>query len=103
MVKDIIDGIKNTEAQAAGILEEARKQKADLVARAKEDARKIVEEAETGGRDIVRQALDRAKQDAAAKVEEIAAREAKDLEAVRAEASGRVDQAVDIIIKKITG
>jgi vacuolar-type H+-ATPase subunit H len=103
MVKDIIDGIKNTEAQAAGILEEARKQKADLVARAKEDARKIVEEAETGGRDIVRQALDRAKQDAAAKVEEIAAREAKDLEAVRAEASGRVHQAVDIIIKKITG
>ena len=103
MVKDIIDGIKNTEVEAAGILEDARKQRADLIAKAKEDARKIVEDAEAGGRDLVKKALDRAKEDAARKIEEIAAREAVDLEAVRAEASGRVNQAVDIIIKKMTG
>jgi len=103
MVKDIIDGIKNTEVEAAGILEGARKQRADLIAKAKEDARKIVEDAEAGGRDLVKKALDRAKEDAARKIEEIAAREAVDLEALRAEASGKVNQAVDIIIKKMTG
>jgi len=103
MVKDIIDGIKSTEVKAAGILEGARKQKADLIAKAKDDARKVVEDAEAGGRDIVKKALDRAREDAAKRIEEIAAREAVDLEAVRAEASGRVDQAVDIIIKKMTG
>jgi vacuolar-type H+-ATPase subunit H len=103
MVKDIIDGIKGTEVKAAGILEDARKQKADLIARAKDDARSIIGDAETGGRDIVKKALGRAKEEAAGKVEEIAAREAKDIEAVRAEASGKVDQAVDIIIKKMTG
>ena len=103
MVKDIIDGIKSAEVKAAGIVEAAGKQKADLIARARDDARKIVEDAEAGGRDIVKKALDGAGQDAAGKVEEIAAREARDLEAIRAEASGRVDRAVDIIIKKITG
>jgi vacuolar-type H+-ATPase subunit H len=103
MVKDIIDGIKSTEVKAAGILEDARKQKADIIAKAKDDARKIVEDSEAGGRDIVKAALEQAREDAAKKIEEIAAREAVDLEAVRAEASGRVNQAVDIIINKMTG
>ncbi len=103
MVKDIIDGIKGTEVKAAGILDAARKDRAALLAKAKDDARKIVEDAEAGGRDIVKKALDRAKEDAAAKLDEIAAREAKDLETLRTEASGRINQAVDIIIKKMTG
>jgi vacuolar-type H+-ATPase subunit H len=103
MVKDIIDGIKGTEAEAAGIVEKARKEKAGLIAKAKDDARKMIEAAEAGGKDIVKQALGRAREEAAAKVEEIAAREAKDLETVRREASGRIDQAVEIIIKKMTG
>jgi vacuolar-type H+-ATPase subunit H len=103
MVKDIIDGIRDTETKAAGILEEARKQKAEIIAGAKDDARKTVEDAEARGKDIVKAALEQAKKDAAGKVEEIAAREAIDLEAVRAEASGRISKAVEIIIKKMTG
>ena len=103
MVKDIIDGIKGTEARAAAIIEDARKEKAGLIARAKDDARKIVEGAEAKGKDIVKEALEKAKGEAAAKVKEIAAREAKAREVVRGDASRRVDQAVEIIIKKMTG
>jgi vacuolar-type H+-ATPase subunit H len=103
MVKDIIEGIKGTEAEAAGIIEKARKEKAEIIAKAKDDARKMIEAAETDGKDTVKQALARAREEAAAKVEEIAAREAKDLETVRREASGRIDRAVEIIVKKMMG
>lgn len=103
MVKDIIEGIKSTEAEAAGIIEKAKKEKAEIIAKAKDDARKMIEAAEAGGKDIIKQALVRAGEEATAKVKEIAAREAKDLEAVRREAAGRIDQAVEIIIKKMMG
>jgi len=103
MVKDIIDGIKSTEARADGIIQDAMKEKAGIIARAREDSRKIADDAEARGKDIVKAALERAREEAARKVEEIAEREAGDVEAVRRDATQRLDQAVDIIIEKMTG
>ena len=50
MVKEIIEGIKETEAKAAEIIEEAKKRKAAMIAKARDDARKKVDEARKRGR-----------------------------------------------------
>jgi len=101
MVKDIIDGIKATEAKAAGIVEEARKKKGALVTEAREAARKGIEDAGKQGREQVKQALEGARKEAERKIEEIAAGEASECEKVRQAAARNVSRAVEVVIERM--
>jgi vacuolar-type H+-ATPase subunit H len=101
MVKDIIDGIKETEAKAAGIVEEARKKKGELIAAAREAARKGIEDAGKQGGEQVKQALERAGKEAERRIEEIDAGEASDREEVRQAAARNVSRAVETVIERV--
>ena len=101
MVKDVIDGIKQAEAKAAGIVEEARKNRGSLVAEAREAARRAVEDARKQGADGVKRALEGAQKDAEHKTEEIARTEAGEREKVRQSAARNVSKAVEIVIERM--
>ncbi len=101
MVKDIIDGIKATEAEAAGIVEEARKQKGELIAEAREAARKGIEDAGKQGVEQVKRALEGARKEAERKMEEIAAGEASEREKVRQDAGRNISGAVEVVIERM--
>ncbi len=101
MVKDVIDSIKATEAKAAGIIEDARKKKGELVAAAREGARKGIEDAGKQGGEQVKQALKRAGKEAERKIEEIAAGEASECEKVRQAATRNVSRAAEVVIERM--
>ena len=101
MVKDIIDGIRETEAKAAGILEEARKKRAETVAGARDEARKIIEKAHTDGKETVKLAVTNAQTEADAKIAAIAAEEEETRKRVITSSSGNVGKAVDFVIERI--
>jgi vacuolar-type H+-ATPase subunit H len=101
MVREVIEGIKQTEAEAAAILENARKQKADMAAKAREDAKKIVDDARKRGAEAVKQALAKAAEDAKVKIEEIAGQEKSDGETLRQASSSNIGKAVDLVVERI--
>jgi vacuolar-type H+-ATPase subunit H len=101
MVRDLIEGIKETEAKAAALIEEAKKRKAEIVAKARDDARKLIEEAEKQGTETVKQALVRAQQDAKLKTEEIAEQERAARETIKQASSKNISKAVDLIIERV--
>jgi vacuolar-type H+-ATPase subunit H len=101
MVKDVIDGIKATEAEAARVIEEARRKKAEDVAGAKEEARAMVENARKQGADEVRQALERAGEEAARRTAEIAEAEEQERQKLRRSSSGNIPKAVEAVIKRM--
>jgi vacuolar-type H+-ATPase subunit H len=101
MVKDIIDGIRDTESRAAGILEEARKKRAEIVARARDEARKIIEKAHADGKEAVKQAVTNAQTEADARIAAIAAEEEKTRKRVVESSSGNVGKAVDFVIERM--
>lgn len=101
MVKDVIDGIKETEAKAAGIVEEARKKKGESVAEAREAARKGIEDAGKQGGEQVKHALEGARKETERRIEEIAAGEASECEKVRQAAARNVSMAVEAVIERM--
>jgi ATP synthase H subunit len=101
MVKEVIDGIKATEAEAERVIENARKKKAEIVAKAREEARKLVEDARTRGAEGVKDALASAEQDASRRTEEIAGGEQKEREALRQSSTGNIPKAVDAVINRV--
>jgi vacuolar-type H+-ATPase subunit H len=101
MVREIIENIKETEARAAGIIDDARKKKTEIIASAREDGKKDVEDARSQGVETVKQALAKAQQDAEVKMEEIAKREQADRETLKQAASKNISQAVDLVIERV--
>ncbi|MFH1313272.1 MAG: HrpE/YscL family type III secretion apparatus protein [Candidatus Eisenbacteria bacterium] len=101
MVKEVIDGIKATEASAARLIEDARKKKAEIVAKAREEAKSLVEGARTKGAADVKQALGKAEEEASRRTEEIAGDEQKTREALQQSSSGNIPKAVDAVIKRM--
>lgn len=101
MVREIIESIKQTEAKAAALVEEAKQKKAEIIARAREEARKSVEEARKQGAERVKQALQDAQQDVEAKVAEIARQEAEKQKLVREASSANISKAVDLTIERM--
>lgn len=101
MVREVIEGIKQTEAEAAAIVENARKRKAEMAAKAREDAKKIVDDARKRGADAVKQALAKAAEDAKIKTEEIAKQEKSDREALRQASSRNIGKAVDLVVERV--
>lgn len=101
MVKDVIEGIKETEAKAAGMIEEARKKRVEIVAGAREGARKAIEEAQQRGSEQVKQALEGARKDAEAKIEGIAAAEKAECEKVRQSSARSISKAVETVIERV--
>ena len=101
MVRDVIDGIKEAEAKAAGIVEDARKKKGELVAAAREAARKGIEDAGKQGGEQVKQALERAGKEAERKIEGTAIGEASECEQVRQAAARNVSRAVETVIERM--
>ena len=101
MVKDVIDGIKATEAGAARVIEEAKRKRAENIARAKEEARAMVESARTQGGVEVKQALERAGEEAARRTDEIAKAEDEEREKLRRSSSGNIPKAVEAVIKRM--
>ena len=101
MVKDIIDGIKETEAKAAGIVEEARKKKGELIGAARDAARKGIEDAGKQGGEQVKRALEGARKEAERRIEEIAGSEAAECEKVRQAAARNVSRAVETVIERV--
>ena len=101
MVKDVIEGIKETEAKAAGMVEEARKKRAEIVAGAREDARKVLEQAKVQGNEQVKQALEAARRDAEARIESISAEEREGCGKVRQAAAANMSKAVEAVIERM--
>ena len=101
MVKEVIDGIKATEANAERVIEDARKKKAEIVAKAREEARDLVESSRTKGAAAVKEALGKAEQEASRRTEEIAKGELKTRETLRQSSSGNIPRAVDAVIKRM--
>jgi len=101
MVKDVIEGIKATEEKAAGLVEEARRKKADKIAKAKDEARTIIDDARKQGSDRVKQALERAGDEASRRAEEIAKAEEDERETLLRSSSGNVPKAVEAVIKRV--
>lgn len=101
MVKDIIDGIREIEAKASGILEETRKKRAEIVAEAREEARKIIEKAHADGKEAVKLAVTHAQTEADAKIAAIAAEEDETRKRVNQSSSGNVGKAVDFVIERM--
>jgi len=101
MVKDIIDGIRETEAKASGILEEARKKRAEIVAEAGDEARKIIETAHADGKAGIKLAVENAQTEADAKIAAIAAEEDETRKRVIDSSSGNVSKAVDFVIERM--
>jgi len=101
MVKDIIDGIRETEAKASGLLEEARKKRAEIVAGARDEARKIIEKAHADGKAGIKLAVKNAQTDADAKIAAIAAGEDETRKGVIDSSSGNVGKAVDFVIERM--
>jgi len=103
MVKEVLEGIKRTEAEATGIVDEARKKKAEIIAKAREDSRAMIDAAKKQGAETVKQALAKAEGDAKQKTEEIGTEEAKAREALKQASSQNVSKAVDLVIGRIVG
>jgi vacuolar-type H+-ATPase subunit H len=101
MVKDVIEGIKEAEAKAAGIIEEARKKRGELVAEAREAARKAIDEAKKQGAEEVKRALEGAQKDAERKTAEIAQVETQERDKVRKASAHNVSKAVEIVIERM--
>jgi V/A-type H+-transporting ATPase subunit G/H len=101
MVKEIIDGIKETEARAANIVEEARKKKAEIVAKAKDEARKSVEQAHEQARETVKQALEAAAAEAERKVAEIKTQGQSERELLKQAAGQNISKAVEVVIERM--
>ena len=101
MVKDVIEGIKATEAEATGMIEAARKKKGEIVGGAREDGRKAVEEATRRGNEQVKQALDLARKDAEQRMQGIAADEKRQREAVKQAAAKNTSKAVEAVIERV--
>ena len=101
MVKDVIDGIKATEAKGAGVIEEAKRKKAEIVGKAREEARRLVESTRKQGAADVKQALGKAEAEASRRTEEIAKDEQKKRETLRQSSSGNIPKAVDVVIKRM--
>lgn len=101
MVKDIIDGIKETEAKAAGALEEARKKRAEIVAAARDEAREIIEKAHADGKEGIKLAVTGAQTEADAKIAAIAAEEDETRKRVIASSSGNIGKAVEFVIERM--
>lgn len=100
MVRDVIEGIKATEAKAAGIIQDAQKRKAEIIAKAREDAKKLIEDAKKQGTETVKQALAKAQEDAKAKTEEIAEQEAAARQTITQTSSKNISTAVDLVIER---
>ena len=101
MVRDVIEGIKETEAEAEAIVEKARTKKAELIAKAREEARDLVEQARKQGAERMKQALEKAREDADRKSGEIANEEARMGEDVRRSSSKNVPRAVEVVIERM--
>ena len=101
MVKDVIDGIKETEVRAAAIVEEARRRRAQLVGKAREEGRSLMATAHEQGKQLVKQALETGQKDAERKVEEIAAEEKATREKVRQASSRNISRAVETVIERM--
>jgi vacuolar-type H+-ATPase subunit H len=100
MVKEVIEGIKQTEAEAAAIVEDARKKKAEIVAKARENGRKLVEDARMQGVETVKQALESAHQDAKIKIDEIASKEQAARQSLKQASSKKIPKAVALIVER---
>jgi vacuolar-type H+-ATPase subunit H len=103
MVKDVIEGIRATEAEAAGITDRARKKRGEIVAASREKARHTVEEATRQGNERIKSALDTARKDAEARIETIGADEKQKREAVRQGAARNISKAVETVIERMLG
>ena len=101
MVKDIIDGIRETEAKASGTLEEARKRRAEIVAAARDEARKMIETAHAEGKEGIKQAVKNAQTEADARISAIAAEEDETRKRVSNSSSAKVGEAVDFVIERM--
>lgn len=101
MVRELIESIKETEAGAAGIIDDARKKKVEIIAKAREDGKKKVEDARSQGAGAVKQALAKAQRDAEVKMEEITQREQADRESLKQAAAKNISKAVDLIIERV--
>lgn len=103
MVKDVIEGIRATEAEAADIIDRARKKRGEIVAAAREEARRMLEEATAQGTGRVKSALEAARKDAEARTETIGADENEKREAVRNAAAKNISRAVETVIERMLG
>lgn len=101
MVKDVIEGIKKTEAQAAAIIDEARKKGGEIIARAREASGKSIEDARKRGAESVKEALKKAEEEASRRIDQIAAKEQEKRKALKQVSAGKVDKAVDVVIERI--
>jgi vacuolar-type H+-ATPase subunit H len=101
MVREVIEGIKEAEAKAAGIIEEARKKRGEIVAGERDRARRAAEEADKAGKEEVRVALERAQRDAEGRIEGIASDENKKRKAVRDVAAKNIPRAVEAVIERM--
>lgn len=101
MVKDVIDGIKQTEAEAAAIVEAARKKKAEIIAKAREEARAHIEVARSQGAETLKLALGEAQEEAKRRTQEIASREKTERERLREASTKRIAKAVDTVIERM--
>jgi ATP synthase H subunit len=101
MVKEVIDRIKATEANAVRVIEDAGRKKAEIVAKAREEAKDLVDGARTKGTAAVKEALGKAEQEASRRTEEIAKGEQKTRETLRQSSSGNIPKAVDAVIKRM--
>lgn len=101
MVKDLIEDIRATEAQANRIIEDAKKARADALAKAREKAKRMLDESRRHGEQMIKDELSRASQEISRRVAQIAEHESSDIEAIRTKALPRLAKAVEMVLAKI--
>jgi len=101
MVKDLIDEIKATEAQANRIVEDAKKARADTIAKAREQARMMLEEARKHGEKMIKEELSKASEEISKRIAEIGEHESGEIEAIRNKSIPRISKAVELVLERI--
>lgn len=100
-MKDLIEDIRATEAQANRIIEEAKKARADALAKAREKAKSMLDESRRNGEQMIKDELSRASEEISRRVAQIAEHESSDIEAIRTKALPRLAKAVEMVLAKI--
>ncbi|MGQ9603350.1 MAG: V-type ATPase subunit subunit G family protein [bacterium] len=101
MVKDLIEDIRATEAQANRIIEDAKKTRADAVAKAREKAKHMLDESRRHGEQMIKDELSRASEEISRRTAQIAEHQSSDIEAIRTKALPRLAKAVEMVLAKI--
>ncbi len=101
MAKRELDSILEAEAQAALVIEEAKRKARDIVLSAEHEAENIMRNQEKNTRSVVETLLSEARKERDAHVSQTVSKSQSETESIRNLAASRVKDAVGIVIEQV--